>query len=105
MMHFKTFGIGAIALALLAWFTAARGAPRRAGGAGPPEAAAILAATAALLVAYRIVQEPGLDQATTIKIGAPLALMPLAMIALGVWWASREEEQTDGEGVANAGAA
>jgi hypothetical protein len=32
-------------------------------------------------VLFRIIQEPGLDEATTVKIGAPLALVVLGVIA------------------------
>jgi hypothetical protein len=46
-------------------------------------AAALTATIAAMLVAYRIIQEPGLDALTNVKLGAPLALVALAMIALG----------------------
>lgn len=46
-------------------------------------ASAICATIAAILVAYRIVQEPGIDAQTTIKLGPPLALAALAAIAFG----------------------
>ena len=84
--------LGAIALALLTALARAAGAkPTK--GIGPAGLAAVLATAAALLVAYRIVQEPGLDQATTIKLGAPLALLPLAMIALGASSALRADDR------------
>ena len=47
--------------------------------------AAVAGATAAVgaaLVAYRIVQEPGVDSITTVKIGAPLAVLCAAALAL-----------------------
>ena len=49
----------------------------------PSAAAAVVAALAALLVAFRIVDNPGDDATTTIKVGAPLALLLLAAIGLG----------------------
>ena len=86
------FMLGAIVLAVLTAFTRAAGAkPTR--GMGPAGLAAILATVAAALVAYRIVQEPGLDQGTTVKLGAPLALLPLAMIALGASSALRADDR------------
>lgn len=45
--------------------------------------AAAAATIAALLVAYRIIQEPGLDAETNIKLGVPLALVALAGVAFG----------------------
>jgi hypothetical protein len=92
--------IGAIVLALLTWFTRALGARAKPEGLGPGGVAAILATVAAMLVAYRIVQEPGLDAATNVKLGAPLALLPLAMIALGsasALKADDEAKDTDDE--------
>jgi hypothetical protein len=73
------------ALAVVAAFAAAReprgegGGPR---GLAPAGLAALLAAATALVVIYRILQEPGLDVSTTVKAGAPLALILLGMIAL-----------------------
>ena len=49
----------------------------------PPAFAALVAAGTALLLAYRIVNEPGNDSVTTVKIGAPLGLVLLAAIGLG----------------------
>ena len=82
----------AILFAVLTAITRAAGAkPTK--GIGPAGAAALFAAAAAALVAYRIVQEPGLDSATTVKAGAPLALIGLAMIALGSSSALRADER------------
>jgi drug/metabolite transporter (DMT)-like permease len=50
--------------------------------ATPSAAAAFTAAFAALMVAYRIVQQPGLDEGTTIKSGAWLSLVVLGVIAI-----------------------
>jgi hypothetical protein len=82
----------AILFAVLMAIARAAGAkPTR--GLGPAGAAAMFAAAAAALVAYRIIQEPGLDQATNVKAGAPLALLALAMIALGSSSALRVDEK------------
>lgn len=53
--------------------------------------ASILGALGALLVAYRMVQEPGLDAATTVKAGALLGLVASAVLALGARAAQRAE--------------
>ena len=53
----------------------------------------MLAPAAAILVAYRIIQEPGLDAGTNVKAGAPLALLALALIALGSSSALRADEK------------
>ena len=68
------------ALGVLAAFSAASGRTSR--RAIPPAAlAAIAAAVTGLLVLYRIIQEPGADEVTTVKAGAPLALFVLGVIA------------------------
>jgi len=83
--------LASVALALLTAFTRWMGAkPTK--GVGPAGLTAALATAAAVLVAYRIVQEPGLDAATHVKVGAPLALLPLAAIALGMSSALRADE-------------
>ena len=61
-----------------------RAAGRRSQPPWTPSAfAAIVAAIAALLVAYRMLNEPGSDASTTIKIGAPLGFLMLAIISFG----------------------
>jgi hypothetical protein len=57
----------------------------------PSAFAAISAVLAALLVAYRIVQEPGANATTTIKIGPILALVMLTGVALGAVSAFQKE--------------
>lgn len=70
-----------VALPLVA--AAHRAAGRRSAPPWTPSAlAAIVAAFTALLVAYRILNEPGDDRTTTLKIGAPLGLVLLGAIAL-----------------------
>jgi hypothetical protein len=61
-----------------------RAAGRRATPPWTPSAlSAIVAALTGLLVAYRIVDQPGSDLTTTVKIGAPLGLIALFAIGLG----------------------
>ena len=92
--------LAAIVLAILAAVTRAAGAkPTK--GLGPAGLAALLATAAALGVAYRIIQEPGLDQATHVKAGPLLALVALALIALGSAYALRADDRE----AADAGAA
>lgn len=62
-------------------------------GLGPAGLAALFATAAAVGVAYRIIQEPGLDQGTNVKAGALLALVALAMIALGSAFALRADDK------------
>jgi hypothetical protein len=57
----------------------------------PSAIAALVAAFTALLVAYRIVNEPGSDVSTTVKIGAPLGLLSLVVVGLGAAWAFQGE--------------
>ncbi len=58
----------------------------------PSALAAVTATVTSLLIAYRIIQEPGFDEATVVKEGAPLALIVLAVIALSCRSALRQEE-------------
>ena len=86
-----------LALLLLSVFLPLFAAGYRAAGrrAEPPwtpsSIAAIVAAAAALLVAYRIINEPGNDASTTVKIGAPIGLICLAVIGLGSAYAFKGE--------------
>jgi drug/metabolite transporter (DMT)-like permease len=57
----------------------------------PSAFAAMAAIASALLVAYRIVQEPGPNELTTVKLGAPLALLLLAAVGLGASAAFQKE--------------
>jgi hypothetical protein len=58
----------------------------------PSGLTAMAATLTAVLVAYRIVQEPGLDAATTVKLGAPLAAALLGAIAFASGRALQAEE-------------
>jgi hypothetical protein len=52
--------------------------------------AGVAACVTALLVLYRILQEPGFDEVTVVKIGAPLALGVLGVMAFACATALRE---------------
>ena len=88
-----------LALLLLSVFVPLFAAGYRASGrrATPPltpsSFAALLAAATAILVAYRIVNEPGDDTTTTVKLGAPLGLIALCVIGLGAVAAFRGESR------------
>jgi hypothetical protein len=78
------------ALAIAAGF--ARAAGRGYGGTlGPSAIAGLAAAMTALLVLYRILQEPGFDEVNTVQAGAPLALAVLGAIAYACAKAIRAE--------------
>jgi hypothetical protein len=88
-----------LALLLLSVFVPLYAAAHRAAGKRseppwtPSAFAAIVAAAAALLVAYRIINQPGNDLTTTVKIGAPLGLIALAAVGLGSAWAFQGEAE------------
>jgi hypothetical protein len=86
--------LGTAALTILAAF--ARAAGRRSGdGLGPTARAGIAAALTALLVLYRVIQEPGFDEVNTVQYGAPLALAVLGVIALGCAMSVRAEDEEE----------
>lgn len=73
-----------LSVALPLFAAAYRASGRRAEPPLTPSAiAAIAAALAALLLAYRFLNEPGDDVRTTLKLGAPLGLLLLAAIGFG----------------------
>jgi hypothetical protein len=76
------------ALGVLAGYWRASG--REARALGPYGVAGLLACVTALLVLYRILQEPGFDELTTVKIGAPLALGVLGVYAFAAASSLRE---------------
>lgn len=86
---------GLLATAALAIFAAfARAAGRRhEGGLSPTGWTGLAAALTALLVLYRAIQEPGLDEVNTIQFGAPLALAVLGVITLACAASMRAEEK------------
>lgn len=97
--------VATVVLAIAAGFL--RAASRRFEPPLTPSALAALSACAtALLIVFRMIQQPGLDSGTTVKPGAPLALVVLGAIALCCVVALRAEEagtawrtaRTDGPG-------
>lgn len=86
-----------LVLLLLTLATALVAATLRAGGRRfdppwtPSAFTAITAAAAALLVAYRIIQQPGPDSMTTVKIAPAVALVLLALIGIGAASAFQRE--------------
>ena len=56
--------------------------------------AGLAACISALLVLYRILQEPGFDEITVVKVGAPLALGVLGVMAFACATALRETPPT-----------
>jgi hypothetical protein len=81
------------ALGVLAAFWRASG--REARGLGPYGWAGISACITALLVLYRILQEPGFDELTTVQIGAPLALGVLGAFAFASATSLRDGARTE----------
>jgi hypothetical protein len=59
----------------------------------PRSLTAMAALVTALLIAYRTVQQPGLDEATTIQAGAPIAVIVLAVLAFASGRGVRNEEE------------
>ena len=82
-----------LAAALCAAFAAAMrvAAHRYKGGFTPSAAAAILAGVGALLVLYRLVNQPGDNQVVTVKSGPWLAFVALGLLCLGASLAWRAE--------------
>ena len=78
------------ALGVFAGFWRASG--RTARGIGPYGLCGLLACATALLVLYRILQEPGADELTTVKAGAPIALGVLGVYAFAAATSLRDEE-------------
>ena len=84
--------LGTAALTILAAF--ARAAGRRSGeGIGLTAWSGIAAAATALLVLYRMLQEPGFDDVNTVQAGAPLALGVLGVLAFACASSLRVEEE------------
>lgn len=59
----------------------------------PSALAAFAAGVSAVLVIYRIIQEPGLDAGSTVKAGAPLAVIALGLLALACARSLKHEEE------------
>jgi hypothetical protein len=58
----------------------------------PSALAALLAMLSGILVACRMIVQPGVDEATTVKAGAPIALVLLGLLAVCCTRAMRAEE-------------
>ena len=78
-------------LALLAGFVRAAGRRPRP-PFSPSSLAGMLAAVSAVLVGYRTLAQPGVDEATTVKAGVPIALVLLGLLALCCARATKAEE-------------
>jgi hypothetical protein len=74
-----------------------RASGRETRGLGPYALVGLSATVTALLVLYRILQEPGFDERTTVQIGAPLALGALGVIAFAAASSLRDEARADPE--------
>ena len=86
--------LGTAALTILAAFGRAAGR-RSENGIGLTAWAGMAAALTALLVLYRVIQEPGFDEVNTVQYGAPLALGLLGVIAFACAMSVRAEEEDD----------
>jgi hypothetical protein len=84
--------LGTAALTILAAFGRAAGR-RSENGLGLTAWAGMAAALTALLVLYRVIQEPGFDEVNTVQYGAPLALGLLGVIAFACAMSVRAEEE------------
>jgi hypothetical protein len=75
-------------LAIAAAYLRAAGRPR-----GPSSPAALVGLVTAALIAYRIIQPPGLNEAAVVKWGAPAGLVCVGLVALGSRMAARSERE------------
>jgi hypothetical protein len=73
--------VGTAGLAIVAAFL--RAADRKVGPPSPIALASLLGLVAAALIAYRILQPPGLNAGAVVKIGAPLGLLCVGLVTLG----------------------
>lgn len=88
--------LGTAALAILAAFSRAAGR-RPEDGIGLTAWAGTAAGLTALLVLYRVIQEPGFDEVNTVQYGAPLALGLLGVIAFACALSVRAEAEQEEE--------
>ena len=74
-----------------------RASGRESDGLGAFGLAGLAACISAVLVLYRIIQEPGFDEFSTVKIGAPLALGVLGVYAFAAAISLRQEARAEPE--------
>lgn len=83
--------LAAVGLALLAGFLRAAGR-RFEPPLTPTTLAGMLAGMSALLIGYRLLDQPGVDAATTVRPGVPVALVALGVLVLCCARAAKAEE-------------
>jgi hypothetical protein len=92
-----------LATALLAIIAAfLRAAGRRVGPPSPSALASLTGLAACALVAYRIFDPPGFNEAAVVKWGAPLGLICVGVVAIGSRMAVRAERERPVPGAAAA---
>jgi hypothetical protein len=89
--------VASVALALVAAW--ARAADRRIVVArlSPSALASIVGLLACLMLVYRILQPPGLNEAAVVKVGAPLGLVCVGLLTIGARVAARGEQPKKAE--------
>jgi hypothetical protein len=90
--------VASIVLALVAAY--ARAADRRIGPPSPSALASVTGLVAAMLLVYRILQPPGLNEAAVVKVGAPLGLVCVGLLAIGARVATLSERRRPAAGAA-----
>jgi peptidoglycan/LPS O-acetylase OafA/YrhL len=88
----KLIVLGLLATAVLAIASAYMRAAGR--ERTPSSLAAAVGLVTAALIAYRIIQPPGLNEAAVVKWGAPLGLVCVGLVTLGSRMAARGERNT-----------
>jgi hypothetical protein len=89
--------LGTAGLAIVAAFMRAAGRPR-----GPSGLAAGVGLATAVLIAYRIIQPPGLNEAAVVKWGAPAGLVCVGLVAIGSRMAWLREQNPEPDPAADA---
>ena len=84
--------LGAVACAVVAAWLAAAG--KKVGPPSPSALASVLGLLACVLIVYRIIQPPGLNDVAVVKAGAPLGLLFVGLLAFGSRVAVRDERAT-----------
>ena len=81
--------LGAVVTAVLAAWLAAAG--KKLGPPSPSALASVFGLLGCVLIVYRIIQPPGLNEAAVVKAGAPLGLLCVGLLAFGARVAVRDE--------------